>query len=65
MNIRKFLEYLENEKPLTRKIADLAVPCRDPEHNPPMFMVYENGIYEHKCPGCGRVTRFTVANPSF
>jgi hypothetical protein len=24
--------------------------------------VFENGIYEHTCPGCGNVIRFTVAN---
>lgn len=56
----------------TRKIADLPgagwskkrkppePPCRRPEHEPPMHMVYEPGIYEHECPGCGSKTMFTV-----
>lgn len=44
----------------TRKIADIPVPCRDSEHNPPAHQVFEPGIYEHTCPSCGKVTRFTI-----
>lgn len=47
----------------TIKIADIQKPCRDREHNPPSHMVYDDGVYEHTCPSCGRVTRFTVSNP--
>lgn len=52
----------------TRKIRDLyntEIPCRDPEHNPPSMMVFEDGIYEHTCPSCGKVQRFTVNNQVF
>lgn len=34
--------------------------CQHPEHNPPMFMVFEPGIYEHTCPACGKKQTFTV-----
>jgi hypothetical protein len=46
----------------TKKIADFNPQdiCNDPEHNPPSHMVFEPGIYEHTCPNCGKVTRFTV-----
>ena len=48
----------------TRKIADILNPCTHPEHNPPSMRVYESGIYEHVCPGCGARQVFTVANPT-
>jgi hypothetical protein len=50
----------------TRKIADLPLPrvCRDPEHNPPMHMTYENGVYEHECPWCHHKQTFTVNKPT-
>ena len=53
----------------TRKIRDLPpkgshwslpVPCQHPEHNPPGHMVFEPGVYEHECPGCGRKFEFIV-----
>ena len=54
----------------TRKIADIQPnkiwikqtkkPCFDPEHNPPKHCVFEPGIYEHVCPGCGKKTVFTI-----
>jgi hypothetical protein len=52
----------------TRKIADLPTakrlelppPCYNPEHRPPTHMVYEPGIYEHTCPGCGRAITFRI-----
>lgn len=47
----------------TRRISDLPAwtePCRHPEHEPPAFMVYRPGRYEHTCPGCGRRFTFTV-----
>lgn len=55
----------------TRKIPETetkiseTVPCYNAEHDPPMFMVYENGLYEHTCPGCGRVIFFRVNRPVF
>lgn len=50
----------------TKKIGELtplpkSVTCRDREHNPAGMRVYSPGIYEHTCPSCGHVTRFTVA----
>ena len=50
----------------TRKIRDIDPrdkrfnPCRDPEHNLPGMRVFEPGDYEHECPSCGRVIRFSV-----
>ena len=35
-------------------------PCHNPEHNPPGMIVLPPGVYEHTCPGCGQITRFTV-----
>ena len=43
-----------------RKIADLPVPCRDPDHRAPKFVALAPGIYEHTCPSCGEKTVFTV-----
>lgn len=34
--------------------------CLHPEHNPPTMVVWEPGIYEHTCPGCGRKVQFVV-----
>jgi hypothetical protein len=48
----------------TRKIANLPKICSHYAHNPPNMMVYEDGIYEHVCPGCGAVSVFTVRNPT-
>ncbi len=48
----------------TRKIAELPNACNHPEHNPPMHMVYENGIWEHICPACGNLQIFTVNKPT-
>lgn len=46
----------------TRKVSDLpkAEGCQHSDHNPPSFRVYEPGVYEHECSGCGRKTRFIV-----
>ncbi len=50
----------------TKKISDLPQSqCNHPEHNPPMHQVFENGIYEHECPACGKKKTFTVNNPTF
>lgn len=53
----------------TRKIGELPNKrerlCCHPEHLPPMFRVFEPGIYEHICPGCGKVCRFTVPQITF
>lgn len=37
-----------------------AAPCKHPCHNPPSHIVLKPGTYEHICPACGTVTRFTV-----
>jgi len=34
--------------------------CLNPEHNPYTMYVYEPGLHEHTCPGCGNVITFTV-----
>ena len=44
----------------TRKIKDHEIPCQHPEHDPPRFMAFEPGEYEHTCPACGHKTYFTV-----
>ena len=46
----------------TRKIGDVGdlKICFHTEHKPPSHQVFEPGIYEHICPGCGEVTRFHV-----
>lgn len=49
------------KKPGTRKIADLPIPCNNREHNPPSMAVFEPGVYEHICPGCGQTQVFTVS----
>jgi hypothetical protein len=46
-----------------KKIKDLSKPCLNPEHNPPMHIVLEPGVYEHTCPGCGKTQIFTVRRP--
>lgn len=52
------------KKPGTRKVADLPKICNHPEHGIPMGMVFEDGVWEHVCPGCGHVQHFTVRNPT-
>lgn len=46
----------------TKKIRDLHPhdTCTHPEHEPPRYMVYQPGVYEHTCPACGRKIEFTV-----
>ena len=49
----------------TRKISGPMPPkCNHPEHNPPGYMVYVSGFYEHICPACGQRQTFTVNNPT-
>lgn len=47
----------------TRKIADIEQPCRSPEHNTPSHKVFDDGVYEHECPVCGKTQTFTVDSP--
>lgn len=48
----------------TRKLSDTPRQyCRDPEHEVPSHMVFDNGLYEHECPGCGNKIRFQVNKP--
>lgn len=50
----------------TRRIDDdepwheLGKPCRDPNHFPASLLVLDPGNYEQVCPGCGRITYFTI-----
>lgn len=37
--------------------------CTHPEHNPPMHMVYIDGHYVYRCPGCSCRQEFTVTAP--
>lgn len=48
----------------TRKIADLKKSCSHPEHNPPSMMVFDDGVWEHECPGCGHIQVFGVFRPT-
>ena len=50
-----------------RKIRDLSPspwaqpgPCRNPDHEFPSMIVLAPGVWEHECPGCGRVTQVVV-----
>jgi len=47
----------------TRKLPDSVKIefCRDPDHNPSSFMVYEPGHYEHTCPKCGKIQKFIIS----
>ena len=47
---------------MLKKIADLPAQdvCRHSEHNPPTMIVLPPGVYEHTCPGCGKIVTFTV-----
>ncbi len=49
----------------TRKIAELpdSEICNCPEHNPPLMMVFPDGVYEHVCPRCKHKSHFTIRNP--
>lgn len=49
----------------TRKIRDLAPEenCRNPDHDPPTHRLFDNGVWEHECPGCHRKIKFTVRRP--
>ncbi len=44
----------------TEKIADIEMPCLDPDHNVPGMCCFEPGTYKHTCPSCGNVIVFTV-----
>jgi len=43
-----------------KKVGEVPVPCMHPEHEPPKHIVLSPGQYEHTCPACGKVSRFTV-----
>jgi hypothetical protein len=43
-----------------RKICDVPLVCRHPNHKPPSMIVLSPGTYEHTCPGCGAVSTFAV-----
>jgi predicted RNA-binding Zn-ribbon protein involved in translation (DUF1610 family) len=46
-----------------KKIHEFPQPCIHPEHDPPMHIVLEEGVYEYTCPGCGAKQIFTVRRP--
>jgi len=54
MPTRKIMDYDYREK------TPIKGPCLHPDHNPPLYRVLEPAEYEHICPHCGKVTRFTV-----
>lgn len=58
--IGNFKNKKKDSKNLTKKIKDFSKHCLNPSHNPPSHRVYSPGEYEHTCPSCGHVTRFTV-----
>ena len=41
-------------------IKDRSQRCLDLDHNPAGLISREDGVYEHTCPGCGKVQKFTV-----
>lgn len=48
----------------TRKVGEVDWskfrPCSNPDHDVPSMMVFQPGVYEHECPGCKNIIRFTV-----
>ncbi len=44
---------------------ELQAFCRSQEHNPPAYIVLENGAWEHTCPQCGKKTVFRVERPTW
>ena len=34
--------------------------CNNPSHNLPTHILLEPGEYEHKCPGCGKITSVNI-----
>jgi hypothetical protein len=51
----------------TKKIGEIPreTICTSREHNPPSHRVYEDGVYEHACPRCGKKQGFRVINPKW
>jgi hypothetical protein len=65
MDLQTWLEKKPtNIKGGLRKIGDLPNSCRHPEHDPPSHYFYQDGVYEYTCPGCGRIHKIIVRNPS-
>lgn len=50
----------QQNKPITRKIADLPSTCQDKQHDPPKHRDLDPGIWEHECPSCGKISTFWV-----
>lgn len=50
-----------------KKIADLPTDgkkrCKDKSHLPPTMISLPDGVYEHRCPTCGKITIVTINNP--
>ena len=44
----------------TKRTGPPPGPCRHHQHDAPHFGVSELGEYEHRCPSCGKVSRFTI-----
>lgn len=40
-------------------------PCVHPEHEPPQYIVLEDGTYEYRCPACGQTRIIHVNRPTF
>lgn len=51
--MESYLSMFMGKRINTRKLADLPKSCNNEEHNPPMFILLEPGIYEN-------IQKFTV-----
>ena len=64
---KNWIKKIEDSKmKKSKKIEDFS--CTHPEHDPPDpsgYMIFDPGIYMHKCPKCGSVTTFTVPTVVF
>ncbi len=45
---------------MLKRIKENEKICLSPEHNPPMNIVLQPGIYKHTCPSCGWTYSFNV-----
>lgn len=67
-DLNKFQNLNQPKKGGFRKIVDskdTKQTCLHPSHNPPMFMVLEEGIWEYTCPNCGKTQIINVYKPTF
>jgi hypothetical protein len=53
----------DGDTSIPKKSGDFPKPCSHPAHEPPSMMVFLEGMYRHRCPGCGQVTELRVIRP--